>query len=608
VAAATGPGGGGPSISRKLRRRSRAIYGVLALALAVSIASAAVLLLGYRPEAARDDKAITGLVNAASAVQQQRSVVLAAFASPGGNPSRPLAAAERALKRADSAVLTSGVSDRRVLADLIALNASEQAWTTWLAGAVAQAGGSGASATLMGQGDQLFSSYRAASGTAVADLTVRYDDTLANERTVVIYWLAVGGALVVVAGLLVGWTRRRVAKTTTAAVGSLLQSVRRIEAGEVVDLRALEAPQELAELSRVVVGLALELDSVRGAVGLSSSRGEDRARRLTQVLELTQTIRGHLSVPAVLAAVARAALELTGAERATVWVAEDDGLHAGATAGTGISRRAPDEGAGGVTGSGVSAGAADGSTGDQEPSEAVAQAASYGRTIRHTGGRHQQLVVPMTSAGRVLGVVDLWGRDIAGMPDEDVSLVETLASHGASAIGVARDHGVAESMSMTDPLTHLPNRRQLDHDLSTECERARRYRRSSALVMMDVDGFKAFNDRHGHLAADQILAEFGRLLAESIRGSDSAYRFGGDEFVVLVREASVASAADLAERLRHIIADRFSVLPPDAPVTASFGVVGVDQVDPEPATLLRAADEALYSAKERGRNRVVSFR
>jgi diguanylate cyclase (GGDEF)-like protein len=214
----------------------------------------------------------------------------------------------------------------------------------------------------------------------------------------------------------------------------------------------------------------------------------------------------------------------------------------------------------------------------------------------------------MTYGGRVLGVIDLRGRDIGRMSDDDLSLVETLASHGASAVGVAREHGLAESMSMTDPLTHLPNRRQLDHDLSTECERARRYRRSSALLMLDVDGFKAFNDRHGHIAADQILAEFGRLLAESIRGSDSAYRYGGDEFVVLVREASVAAASDLAERLRHLIEERFSVLPPDAPVTASFGVVGVDQVDPEPATLLRAADEALYSAKDRGRNRVVAFR
>jgi diguanylate cyclase (GGDEF)-like protein len=126
--------------------------------------------------------------------------------------------------------------------------------------------------------------------------------------------------------------------------------------------------------------------------------------------------------------------------------------------------------------------------------------------------------------------------------------------------------------------------------------------------MLDVDGFKAFNDKYGHQAGDQVLAQFGELLAESIRSSDSAYRYGGEEFAVLVREAPVAAAVDLAERLREGVAERFSDLPADAPVTASFGVVGVEQVEPEPAALIRAADEALYTAKERGRNRVVAFK
>ena len=299
-------------------------------------------------------------------------------------------------------------------------------------------------------------------------------------------------------------------------------------------------------------------------------------------------------------------MEITGAERVVVWVSDDDGLRAVAATSPAPVRPTVPEGA-------AAAGRPDTAVApyglsDERPTEAVSQAAAYGRTSRSAEGRHQQLVVPMTSGGRVLGAVDLRGREIAEMPDDEVALVETLAAHGATAISVAREHGVTESMSMTDALTHLPNRRQLDHDLGTECERARRYRRSSALIMIDIDGFKAFNDRHGHVAADQILSEFGKLLAESIRGSDSAYRYGGDEFVILVREASVAAAAELAERLRHLIGERFSVLPPDAPITASLGVVGVDQVDPDPATLLRAADEALYSAKERGRNRVVSFR
>lgn len=579
---------------------------MLAAALAVCVAAASVLLFVYRPAAARYDAALSGLRGAASAVQDEHSLLSAALADPALASTRQAASARSALDRADTAVLASGVTGRRVLDDVVALTGAEQAWNVWAERALQQLSSATPNPALIGQGDAAYRAYGVASGRTISEINRLYQQSLDNERSVILGWLIADGSLIIVSGVLVAWTRRRVARTTSAAVGTLLNSVRQIEAGEVIDLRDLEAPVELDELSRAVAGLALELDSIRGAVGASSSRGEFRARRLAQVLDLTNTISGHLDLPAVLSSVAHAALEIGDAERAVVWVAEEEGLRAGATS-TRARPQPADEAAAG-TGSGGHSGDATAVLGPEQPSEPVSQAASYGRTVRQPEGRHQQLVVPMTSGGRVLGVIDLRGREVGVMPDDDVSLVETIASHGASAIAVAREHGVAETMSMTDPLTHLPNRRQLDHDLATECERARRYRRSSALVMLDVDGFKAFNDRHGHLAADQILAEFGRLLAESIRGSDSAYRYGGDEFVVLVREASVAAAADLAERLRHLISERFSVLPADAPVTASFGVVGVDQVDPEPSTLLRAADEALYSAKERGRNRVVSFR
>jgi len=599
----------------------------------VNVAAAAVLLLDYRPAAARYDKALLGLREAASAVQDQRAAVWSTLAVPQTGVPRDFAGAQNALRRADGVVLRSGADGGRVLDDLIAVNTAEAAWTGWAVEAAQQANALASSpagspqagattvAQIQQQGGARYAAYNAASRRAIADVTSLDSEVVANERTVILYWLVVSGALLITAVLFVVWTRRRFARTTAEAVGSLLSTVRRVEAGEEVDLRSLDPPSELAELSRVLVGLALELDSVRGAVGVSSSRGEDRARRLAQVLELTQSISGHLSIPAVLTAIAQAVLEISGAEQAVVWLAEDDGLHSGAKATAG--RDAPAGTAGhpagadstgreaapdGLGGHGDPSPGTPSGLGAEKPADPVVHAATYGRTQRNAEGRHQQVAVPMTYGGRVLGVIDLRGREIGRIAEEDLSLVETLASHGASAVGVAREHGVAESMSMTDPLTHLPNRRQLDHDLATECERARRYRRSSALLMLDIDGFKAFNDRHGHIAADQILSEFGRLLAEAIRGSDSAYRYGGDEFVVLVREASVAAASDLAERLRHLIEERFSVLPPDAPVTASFGVVGVDQVDPEPATLLRAADEALYSAKDRGRNRVVAFR
>ena len=589
---AAGPAAVGPSIVRRLRRHCRGIHLVLAAMLAVCVVSAAVFLAVYQPRAVRIDKAMVALHQAGSAVQDERSVVLGRLLEPGS--SGPGVAVDQAtLERADASVLRSGLDGRQVLDELVGVTSAEQAWETeWVGPAlqIASSGGS-ASAAFLRQGHTLYLTYESASNRAVSDLRAQYNQAVADERTVVLLALIVEAALIALVVALLVLARRRISKMTKDGIETVLESVKRIESGEVVDIRSLGPPLEFGELANVAVGAALELDSLRGAVGVSTTRGEDRARKLGEVLELTKTITGHLSLSAVLTALSRAVRDVSGASRVVVWISDDDGIRAEADSDAG---RMDDDSAPPLD------------TG--QPSEAVANAAGYGRTVKSGEGRHEQLVVPMTAGGRVLGVVELRGHGMARMAEEDVALVETLASHGASAVGVARVHGATESMSLTDSLTHLPNRRQLDHDLGTECERARRYRRSSALIMIDIDGFKTFNDRHGHLAADQILAEFGKLLADAIRGSDSAYRYGGDEFVVLVREASLDAAADLAERLRNLVAERFSVLPPDAPVTASFGVVGVDQVDPEPATLLRAADEALYSAKERGRNRVVAFR
>ncbi len=153
----------------------------------------------------------------------------------------------------------------------------------------------------------------------------------------------------------------------------------------------------------------------------------------------------------------------------------------------------------------------------------------------------------------------------------------------------------------TDDLTDLPNRRALDEEIAHALASARRSGRPFAIVMVDVDRFKFINDTHGHAVGDATLAAFSARLAGALREPDRAYRYGGEEFCLLLAETDATSARTLAERAREQI-----ILPFEGTMralTASFGVTAW-QPDDTFDTLFRRADRALYSAKNAGRNRV----
>jgi diguanylate cyclase (GGDEF)-like protein len=122
--------------------------------------------------------------------------------------------------------------------------------------------------------------------------------------------------------------------------------------------------------------------------------------------------------------------------------------------------------------------------------------------------------------------------------------------------------------------------------------------------MLDVDHFKAFNDAHGHPTADTALQAVAEVIASCVRMTDTAYRYGGEEFCILMRETSAEDAMNFAERVRQRIEQRFTsgTL---AGITASFGVAGFVPETPLPRALLEAADAALYESKHAGRNRVM---
>ena len=159
-------------------------------------------------------------------------------------------------------------------------------------------------------------------------------------------------------------------------------------------------------------------------------------------------------------------------------------------------------------------------------------------------------------------------------------------------------------LAQSDPLTGMANRRRLHDVLAVEYARARQSGGALALAMADIDHFKSINDEFGHDVGDMVIRTFASILKERIRATDLAARFGGEEFVVLLPEADTAGAVQCTEEVRTIFAQT-NIPPIRRPVTASFGVTTLMPEDTV-ASLIKRADQALYAAKQGGRNRVMT--
>ena len=169
-----------------------------------------------------------------------------------------------------------------------------------------------------------------------------------------------------------------------------------------------------------------------------------------------------------------------------------------------------------------------------------------------------------------------------------------------------RQKNEAERLAVVDALTDLYNRRYLADALRRECGRVGRYGGTLSCLMIDIDGFKQYNDVHGHLRGDAILRQVAAQIAGSIRDCDIAARFGGDEFCIVLTETDHEGALQLAKRLRvSIVEDCLSVGGSAAPVTASIGVfTTTGEAAPDPESLIEGADRELRRAKVAGRNQV----
>jgi diguanylate cyclase (GGDEF)-like protein len=159
--------------------------------------------------------------------------------------------------------------------------------------------------------------------------------------------------------------------------------------------------------------------------------------------------------------------------------------------------------------------------------------------------------------------------------------------------------------ALVDPLTGLGNRRLFDSRLAEEVARARRHAEPLSLIMIDLDRFKDINDRHGHVAGDDVLGSVGKLLHAHLRVSDIAARYGGDEFSIILPGATKTEAWVVAEKLRsEMQLLRAQSGENEIQVRASLGVASLSAEHESALQLLEAADSALYQAKHSGRDRV----
>ena len=218
------------------------------------------------------------------------------------------------------------------------------------------------------------------------------------------------------------------------------------------------------------------------------------------------------------------------------------------------------------------------------------------------------VAVPVRFREQCLGVIELINCvGPEGFSSRDLALLEALADYAAIAIENARHVHRIHELTITDDCTTLYNARHMNLILDTEIYRSQRYSFEFSLIFIDLDHFKAVNDTHGHLVGSRLLGEIGSAVKGNCRLIDFAFRYGGDEFVILLPQTSKENAVRVAHRLLKLISETVWLKDSglNIKITASIGVASFPTDSKTKVELLHMADEAMYSVKNTTRNRVV---
>ncbi|PIU58097.1 MAG: hypothetical protein COS89_02160 [Deltaproteobacteria bacterium CG07_land_8_20_14_0_80_38_7] len=233
----------------------------------------------------------------------------------------------------------------------------------------------------------------------------------------------------------------------------------------------------------------------------------------------------------------------------------------------------------------------------------------------HYKGEHRLdgtslLSAPLIYKGEVLGAINFGRQGVGSFSYSDIKMLSLVAGHIALSIANAKLYTKTRELSVKDELTKVYNRRHFQQMLQMEWKRSVRFSRNLSIVMIDVDHFKNYNDKFGHLQGDHVLSQIGEILKNNLREVDTVARFGGEEFVILLPDTDKRGAIAVAEKIRGFVeAHKFTNenWQQTKEITISAGIASypedVDEID----EMIDHADIALYKAKEEGRNRVVCY-
>ena len=386
-------------------------------------------------------------------------------------------------------------------------------------------------------------------------------------------------------------SEQRIRRSRWMFVGSLLALT------PIVLVQALREDASL--LDRLLLGLAVTAGvaaviHVRAVAGLDASR-RDEAASFTRILSgLSRSVSPDAIVDAIVQEVGR----VSGADHLVVVRRRPDARVLEARL---VSSRP------GVPDSSTLLPIADledpGSDGRTLAAEAIAERIS--RRVRTVYALTHPISAPLTTDSGTFGAIVLSRRMGGPWPEATRRILAAAAGEASAALARAYSHQAAQAQASTDALTGLPNRHYFDEYVSLMARR-RRAGDMVGILMVDIDRFKVLNDTHGHATGDEVLRAVAGAIVAAVREDDVPARFGGEEFVVLLRNPDPEVAVEVGERIRNAVRTldlrRLGV----AGVSVSVGVAVATESDASIDALIETADRALYRAKRAGRDRVVA--
>ncbi len=219
------------------------------------------------------------------------------------------------------------------------------------------------------------------------------------------------------------------------------------------------------------------------------------------------------------------------------------------------------------------------------------------RLLRKDPNVRSGIYAPLVVHGRPIGVVSAYRPAVGAFKETELNLLTVVARYLAGACEVARLHEQLRDLAATDPLTGLANRRAFLDRLVSEIARSRRAGSPLSIVLLDLNGFKAVNDAHGHVAGDEVLLRVAQTLTRTVRTSDLAARFGGDEFILMLAETVGTEVKDLLSRLGSMEISLPNHQVGDV-LTFSWGIAAFPEDGQDPDRLVQVADRRLYVMKQ----------